>query len=142
MHFKTWISTALLSILFSTSVFAAEASDTELTVTGSKVITEDFSFKLPDHWEHSFTLESSENSCELYKASEEDSSELLFSIDCYEDASLEDLAGCSILGFCGNRTYILVSYYEDLEEASDSFYRFCQKTEKQLKKSFVAYVTE
>ena len=157
MRLKTWICTALLTMLFCTSVFAAgspvpvmhfapDTSDEQIIeLTGTKVITEDFSFKLPDHWDTACILVPNENSYEIYEKSnyEEDDSGLLFSIDCYEDAELEDLTGCSILGFCGNRTYILVPYYEEfIEDSSESLYLSCEKAAKQMKKSFVAYVRE
>lgn len=158
MYLKTLFCAAFLSAVFSTFVLAAEASDTalsdtasfqesvsELKISGSKIITSDFSFQLPEHWVNFCTLISDDDVCEIYtkEDSSEEDSELLFSIDYYEDASLDELADSSILGFCGNRTYILIPYYKDLEESSSaSLRRFCKKAEKQIKKSFVSYITE
>lgn len=157
MRLKTWICTALFTIIYSASVLAAESpiqvmyfsqelsEELVIELTDTKVITEDFSFKLPERFNISCVLIPNENSYEIYEqgAYEEDGSGLLFSIDCYEDAALEDLAGCSILGFCGNRTYILVPHYEDfIEDSSDDMYTACEKAARQMKKSFVAYVKE
>lgn len=157
MRLKTWICTALLTMIFNTSVFAAvtpvqmvsfsQDTSEELVIelTGTKVITEDFSFKLPEEWDTDCVLVPNQNSYEIYEknAYKADGSGLLFSIDRYEDASLEDLTGCSILGFCGNLTYILVPHYEAfLEEGEDAMYLNCENAVKSLKKSFVAYIKE
>ena len=157
MHIKTWICTAIFTLIFSTSALAAAGSiqvvgfsqmeeATEkpvIELTGAKVITEDFSFQLPDEWEHACVLVPSDNSYEIYEkeAYESDGSGLLFSIDCCEDAPLPELKGCSILGFQGNRAYILVPHYEKLEEElSDALYASCETAAKTLKKSFVALI--
>lgn len=159
MYLNTLICAACLSAYFSASVFAAEASGTvtdidtapiqdsasAFKISGSKIITDDFSFQLPEHWSNFCTLSSDDDICEIYtkENSSEDDSELLFSIDYYEDASLEDLADSSILGFCGNRTYVLIPFYKELDEPLASVLRrFCKKAEKQIKKSFISYITE
>ena len=116
-----------------------------IELTGTKVITEEFSFKLPEEWDHTCLLIPSGNSYEIYEkeAYDSDGSGLLFSIDCYEDTSLQDLAGCSILSFSGNRTYILVSHYEELEgEIPEGLYASCEVAARTLKKSFVALIRE
>ena len=155
MHIKTWICTAIFTLIFSTSALADAGSvqvisfsqetteEPVIELTGTKVITEDFSFQLPEEWENTCLLVPSANSCEIYEkaAYNADGSGLLFSIDCYEDAPLQDLTGCTILSFHGNRTYILVSHYEELEEElSEPLYTACETAAKTLKKSFVALI--
>ena len=157
MRFKTWICTALFTLIFCTSALAGPGSvqvvsfsqeNTEelvIELTGTKVITEDFSFKFPEDWNHTCLLIPSGNSYEIYEKEtyESDGSGLLFSIDCLEDAPLQELADCSILSFCGNRTYILVPHYEEPEEEiPEEFYASCEAAVRTLKKSFVALIRE
>lgn len=157
MHFKTWICTAILSMIFSTSVFASTSSvqmvrasqysgeELMIELTGTKVITDDFSFKFPSGWDIPCVMIHNDNSYEIYEKSsfEDDGDGLLFSIDFYEDADIDDLSGCSILSFCGNRTYVLVSYYEDyLEDTLSELYKSCAAFAKQMRKSFVSYVRD
>lgn len=157
MRLKTWICTALFTLIFSTSALAGINSvqvvsfsqetmgNLGIELTGKKVITEDFSFKFPESWDTPCVLVPSEHNYEIYKkeAYEADGSGLLFSIQCYEDASMEELNGCSVLGFCGNRAYVLISAYEDLaEDENGEFYNACRKAAATMKKSFVAYIRE
>ena len=123
MRFRTIICTALLALTFSVTAFGAEHTaqvvsfghsvdtDAAIELTGSKVITDDFSFKMPDGWSGNCVMVADGSSYEIYNktAYEEDGSGLLFSIICYEDVDYQDLKGCSILGFYGNKTYILES---------------------------------
>ena len=67
----------------------------------------------------------------------------VFSIICYEDVDYQDLKGCSILGFYGNKTYILESWYDEfLEDTTSREYKACAEASKVLKKSFVSIVKE
>lgn len=157
MHIRTFICTALFTLALSMTVFAedhsaqvvsfCEETDTVLAIelTGQKVITEDFSFKMPKDWGGSCLMVPAESGYDIYSkaAYEEDGSGLLFTIACYEDVDYKDLQGCSILGFCENRTYILESYYDDFyEDSSEAGYQQCEEASKLLKKSFVSYIKE
>ncbi len=157
MRFRTLICTALMALTFSVTAFGAEHtaqvvsfgqsvdSDAAIELTGSKVITDDFSFKMPSGWSGNCVIVPGESVYEIYDkiAYEEDGSGLLFSIICYEDVDYKDLQGCSILGFYDNKTYILEPEYKDyLEDTSSKEYKSCQEATKVLKKSFVTIVKE
>ena len=157
MRFRTIICTALLALTFSVTAFGAENTaqvvsfghsvdtDAAIELTGSKVITDDFSFKMPDGWSGNCVMVADGSSYEIYNktAYEEDGSGLLFSIICYEDVDYQDLKGCSILGFYGNKTYILESWYDEfLEDTTSREYKACAEASKVLKKSFVSIVKE
>jgi len=125
----------------------SEGTDEVLAIelTGQKVITEDFSFKMPKDWGGSCLLIPEDSGYGIYSkaAYEEDGSGLLFTIACYEDVDYKDLQGCSILGFCENRTYILESHYDEyFEDSSDAGYKTCEEASRLLKKSFVSYIKE
>lgn len=173
MCLRIWACAVCLSFFFQTSVFASEASDPErstpelfnleysdpalsnpaetqdsafeLNISGTKILTNDFSFQLPDHWANFCTVSAEDGDCEIYvkNDSSEEESELLFSIESCEETDWEELADSAILGFRGSRTYLLIPHYRDLEEEpSGALRRFCKKAEKLIKKSFVSYITE
>lgn len=154
MRIRTFICAAVMSMAFSATSFGAEHTaqivsfgnaDAAIELTGSKVITDDFSFKMPDGWSGNCIMVPGDSSYEIYDkdAYEEDGSGLLFSITWYEDINFEDLKGCSILGFYDNRTYILESRYGDfLEDPTSKEYKACNEATKVLKKSFVSFVKE
>ena len=133
MRFRTIICTALLALTFSVTAFGAEHTaqvvsfghsvdtDAAIELTGSKVITDDFSFKMPDGWSGNCVMVADGSSYEIYNktAYEEDGSGLLFSIICYEDVE-----------------------YQDLEDTTSREYKACAEASKVLKKSFVSIVKE
>ena len=133
MRFRTIICTALLALTFSVTAFGAEHTaqvvsfghsvdtDAAIELTGSKVITDDFSFKMPDGWSGNCVMVADGSSYEIYNktAYEEDGSGLLFSIICYEDVE-----------------------YQDLEDTTSREYKACAEASKVLKKSFVPIVKE
>lgn len=157
MRFRTFICAALFTAAFSMTSLAADHSvqvvsfgtesggDTAIELNSSKVITEDFSFKVPDGWKGTCVLVPDGDSYGIYDktAYELDGSGLLFTISCYEDVNYSELEGCSILGFCDSRTYILEAAYEDfLEDPDTAEYKACEEASKLLKKSFVSFVKE
>lgn len=156
MRLKALVCSAFFVLACSFTSFGAEntaqvvsfSEDSEgmaVELTGSKVITEDFSFKLPKGFERSCVMIPGDRSSEIYdkETFEEDGSGLLFTISCYEDVDYRSLAGCDVLSFCGNKTYILERNYTELFEdpASDDS-KACDEATKQIKKSFVALVNE
>ena len=156
MKLKALICTAFFAITCSVTSFGAEntaqvvsfseeSDGMAVELTGSKVITEDFSYKLPRDFGRSCVIVPDSRSQEIYdkEAYEEDGSGLLFTISCYEDVDYRSLAGCDVLGFCGNKTYILERNYIDFFEDSDcEESKACDEASRQLKKSFVALVSE
>lgn len=157
MHFRTFICAALFTAAFSMTALASEhsvqvvsfgsenSSDTAIELNSSKVITEDFSFKVPDGWKGTCVLVPDDDSYGIYDkdAYEQDGSGLLFTISCYEDVDYTELEGCSILGFCDSRTYILEPAYEDfLVDTDTAEYKACEDASRLLKKSFVSFVKE
>lgn len=123
-----------------------EPSDGVIELTGNKVITDNFSFKVPDGWKGACLMIQDGDNLEVYdKAAyeEEEGSGLLFTIAVYEDTGYQELAGCTILGFCGNKTYILENQYsEDSEGYSEEEFKIYEKAVKAVKKSFVALIEE
>lgn len=114
-------------------------------VTDTKIITDDFSFKLPEGWSGNCVAISDGTALSLYNRAlyEADGSGLLFTIASYEDSSYEELASYSILGFGVDTTYVLVDNYIDTFEDTDSAeYQTCKNSVKSLKKSFVAFINE
>ena len=104
MRFRTIICTALLALTFSVTAFGAEHTaqvvsfghsvdtDAAIELTGSKVITDDFSFKMPDGWSGNCVMVADGSSYEIYNktAYEEDGSGLLFEdgeMFCHETSS-------------------------------------------------------
>lgn len=157
MRFRTFICTAFFTAALTISAQAAgqsvqvlsfgseSSSELAIELNGSKVITDDFSFKVPDGWKGNCVLVQDGDVYDIYDktAYNEDGSGLLFTIACYEDVDYNDLRGCSILGFYDNRTYVLESYYEDfLEDKDTAEYKACQDASRILKKSFISYVKE
>ena len=77
MRFRTIICTALLALTFSVTAFGAEHTaqvvsfghsvdtDAAIELTGSKVITDDFSFKMPDGWSGNCVMVADGSSYEL-----------------------------------------------------------------------------
>lgn len=157
MTIKHLVCTTLLTLSLAMTTYGAvnttqtitaaseDQSGDAIELTGSKVITDDFSFKVPDDWKGACMLIQDGDNLEVYDktAYDEDGSGLLFTIAVYEDTSYRDLAGCTVLGFCGNRTYILEDQYSaDAEDYSDAEYKIYEKAVKAVKKSFVALVKE
>lgn len=129
------------------TITAASESDFETVIelTNAKVITDDFSFKVPDDWTGSCILVPDGEILEIYDKTyyEEDGSGLLFTITAYSDSSYQDLTGGSILGFCGNMTFVLEENYTDtFEDDTSSEYLACKKASKTLKKSFVSFIKD
>lgn len=155
MRFRAFICAAVMALTFSATAFGAEHTaqvvsfsldaDAAVELTGSKVITDDFSFKMPDGWSGNCIMVPGDSSYEIYDKTlyEEDGSGLLFSITCYEDVDYKDLEGCSILGLYDNKTYVLEAYYDEyLEDSTSREYKACKEATKVLKKSFVSFVKE
>ena len=117
-----------------------------IAVTDNKIITDNFSFKIPEGWNGNCVAVPDETSLSLYNKTlyETDGSGLLFTIAAYEDSSYEDLYSYSILGFgSGTTTYVLIDNYIDTFEDSESAeYQSCKSSVKSLKKSFVTFISE
>lgn len=129
-----------------TITIAAETTSAEaIDVTNSKIITEDFSFKVPEGWAGCSLVIQSGDSLEIYNKTdyETDGSGLLFTIAAYDNSDYLNLPDYSILGFRDTITYVLVNdyicTYEDVESAE---YQACKEAVKTLKKSFVSFITE
>lgn len=127
------------------TIASETASSDAIDITDSKIITEDFSFKVPESWTGCSVVIQYEGSLEIYNKNdyETDGSGLLFTIAAYEDSDYKDLEGYSILGFCDNMTYVLVNDYTSTYEDSESAeYQACKEAVKTLKKSFVSFIKE
>lgn len=124
MGFKTMACAFTLALSFTATAFGAEAaaipqtlssdivtaaSNEAVPLTGSKVITDDFSFVVPARWAGKCIILQDDDRLDMYDktAYETDRSGLMFSIITYSDDSYTSLDSYSILGFCGSDTFIL-----------------------------------
>ena len=156
MNFRTIICSAAASILFAMPAFAADSiqvlsfseqnsDDFSIKLTGSKVITDDFSFKIPKEWSSELVMTQNGVSYDIYdRASyEEDGSGLLFSIASLEDMDYQFLEECTILGFYGNRTSVLIPYFHEIyEDVESDDFKACQDAFNSIRESFVSYIRE
>lgn len=126
-------------------IASSEISDTAIEITNSKVITDNFSFKVPEGWAGNCVAVHNGSSLELYNKSDYDAdgSGLLFTIVPFEDSSYQDLTNYCVLGFCGNTTYVLKEDYHDTyTDTSSSEYQGCKEAVKALTKNFVSFITD
>lgn len=158
MTMKHLLCTTLLTFCLATTTYGAtniaqtltaaseDQSGQTIELTGSKVITDSFSFKVPDDWRGACLMIQDGDSLEVYDKAvyeAEEGSGLLFTIAVYEDDSYKDLDGCTILGFCGENTFVLEDNYSaSSEEGSESEYKTYEKAVKAVKKSFTALIKE
>ena len=166
MQLRTLICSAALVFAVAVPVFAdtavvaepyqvvsfSEEPDPELAIelNSQKIITDSFSFKGPDDWRGSCVMAYEGDNLNIYDktAYAEDGSGLLFTISCYEDVDYRVLKGCTILGFCENRIYILEAHYQDYldgiedPEAGEKAVKTCEEAARYLKKHFVTYVKD
>lgn len=157
MRTKFLLCTVMLTFAAATTTYAASytaqtikataetVTDTVIETTKEKIITEDFSFKIPEGWAGHCVLLHNGDSLELYQkaAYEADGTGLLFTIEPYEDSGYLELSDYSIVGFLGSETYVLKhDYINTFEDTASAEYQSCQAAEKILKKSFVTFVTE
>lgn len=147
---------ALAAALYFTPAYAADYSaqvvsfsknepdEFSIELTGSKVITDDFSFKIPSSMYSKLVMVQNENSYDIYekKAYQDDKDGLIFSILTYEDTHYRDLNGCTILGFSGNKLFILDTHYDELYTTDSDEYTKCQELVTSLKRSFVSYIKD
>lgn len=127
------------------TIFSETSSDSSIDVTDTKIITDDFSFKVPEGWAGCSVVVQGENTLELYNKTsyDTDGSGLLFTIVTYDNSDYQDLTDYSILGFCGNSTYILMNdYISTYQDSASSEYQACKDAVKTLKKSFVSFIKE
>ncbi len=121
-----------------------EPDNISVELTGSKVITDDFSFKLPTGMYSKLVMVQNGDSYEIYdkKAYEANDDGLLFSILTYEDTHYRDLNGCTILGFSGNKIFILDKNYTELYDEDSEEYNEAKEIVTSLKRSFVSYIKD
>ena len=67
---------------------------------------------------------------------------LLFRILAFEDTHYRDLNGCTILGFCGNKIFILDPHYDEQYASDSEEYTQCKEIVTSLKKSFISYIKD
>lgn len=154
MGLKHSLFTALFILSFTITAYAANSpqtihafseSNTVVELTGSKIITDNFSFKMPERWKGSCVLVQNQDSWELYKKAsyEENGSGLLFTISVQETNEYQGLSDYTILGFCGNKTYLLErNYTSTLEDSMASEHKSCRQAEKTIKKTFVSFIKD
>ncbi len=156
MNFRTIICSSIVSLFFAMPVFAADSvqvvsfseqnsDDISIKLTGSKVITDDFSFKIPREWSSELVMTQNEDSYDIYDRTsyEKDESGLLFSIVSLEDSDYRFLEECTILGFYGNKTYVLVPYFSEIyDDVESDEFKACQEAFTSIKESFVSYIKE
>ena len=109
MKSKLFLCAALAAALYVTPSYAADYSaqvvsfsqedpdNLSIELTGSKVITDDFSFKLPSQSFSRLIMVPNGDSYEVYekKAYEANGGGLLFRILAFEDTHYRDLNGCT-----------------------------------------------
>lgn len=112
------------------------ASNEAVALTGSKVITDEFSFVVPEQWAGECVIIQNEDGLDMYdrESYEADGSGLMFSIVRCSDDSYTSLESYSILGFCGSDTFILDTSRSENDRKS------FKKGLKELQSSFVAVV--
>lgn len=156
MKSKIFFCAALAAALYITPSYAADYSaqvvsfsqseldNLSIELTGSKVITDDFSFKLPSRTFSKLIMVQDGNSYKVYEKNsyEKDGNGLLFEILTFEDTHYRDLKGCTILGFSGSKLFILNTHYsESYAEGSEEYVR-CEEIVTSLKRSFVSYIKD
>lgn len=128
-----------------TAASSNQSSDV-IELTGTKVITDYYSFKVPENWKGTCLMILDGDNLEVYdKAAyeQEEGSGLLFTIAAYEDASHQALQNVPILGFCNNTAYVLEENTADEpDSASDMAGKNYDKAIKSIKKSFVTFVKD
>ena len=67
---------------------------------------------------------------------------LLFRILAFEDTHYRDLNGCTILGFCGNKIFILDPHYDEQYTSDSEEYAKCKEIVTSIKKSFISYIKD
>lgn len=84
------------------------------------------------------------DSYEVYEktAYEANGGGLLFRILAFEDTHYRDLNGCTILGFCGNKLFILDLHYDEQYASDSEEYAKCNEIVTSLKKSFISYIKD
>ncbi|MEG1144562.1 MAG: hypothetical protein RSE05_04230 [Clostridium sp.] len=157
MRAKFLLCTMLFSLTVAATAYGAtytaqtikitsEAPSQEaIDVTDAKIITDDFSFKIPEGWVDYCSVIQCGTSLNLYnKCSYDlDGSGLLFTITAYDNSDYQDLAHYTILGFRGNTTYVLDNdYIKTYKNTASSEYQSCKEAVKTLQKSFVSFVKE
>lgn len=155
MHIKQILCTVFITLSTAATAYGAtytaqtitiasvtNSEDTAIEVTNAKVITDDFSFKVPDGWAGNCIVVPETDSFELYNktAYEADGSGLLFTIAVYDNSDYQELTDCSVLGFCGDSTYVLMDDYRDSYTEDSAEYQACEAAVKTFKKSFVSFV--
>lgn len=149
MGLKTFACALALTLSYTVTAFGAEpqtalqtlssdvveaASNEVIPMTGSKIVTDDFSFVVPERWTGKCVVLPTEQGLEVYDQEdyESDGSGFLFSISVYEDDSYSSLEDYAILGFCGSETFVL-----DTSKADES--KSVKKGLKELQETFVAF---
>lgn len=149
MGLKTFACALALTLSYTATAFGAEpqtalqtlSSDTvaatsneAIPMTGTKIVTDDFSFVVPERWTGKCVVLPTEQGLEVYDQDdyEDDGSGFMFSISIYEDDSYSSLEHYAVLGFCGSDTFIL-----DTSEADGS--KSMKKGLKELQETFVAF---
>lgn len=110
------------------------ASNEAIPMTGSKIVTDDFSFVVPERWTGKCVVLPTEQGLEVYDQDdyERDGSGFMFSISVYGDDSYSSLEDYTVLGFCGSETFVL-----DTSGADES--KSVKKGLKELQETFVAF---
>ena len=153
MGFRNFACTLVLTFSFAGTAFGADAaavpqtlsadmvtaaSNEAVPLTGSKVITDEFSFEVPERWAGECVIIQNDDGLDMYdkESYEADGSGLMFSIVRCSDDSYTSLESYSILGFCGSDTFIL----DTSESENDN--KSLKKGLRELQISFVAVVGE
>ena len=156
MKSKLFLCAALAAALYVTPSYAADYSaqvvsfsqedpdNLSIELTGSKVITDDFSFKLPSQSFSRLIMVPNGDSYEVYEktAYEANGGGLLFRILAFEDTHYRDLNGCTILGFCGNKIFLLDPHYDEQYASDSEEYTQCKEIVTSLKNSFISYIKD
>ena len=149
MGLKTFACALALTLSYTATAFGAEpqtalqtlssdtvaaASKEAIPMTGTKIVTDDFSFVVPERWTGKCVVLPTEQGLEVYDQDdyEDDGSGFMFSISIYEDDSYSSLEDYAVLGFCGSDIFIL-----DTSEADKS--KSMKKGLKELQETFVAF---
>ena len=146
MKSKLFLCAALAAALYVTPSYAADYSaqvvsfsqedpdNLSIELTGSKVITDDFSFKLPSQSFSRLIMVPNGDSYEVYEktAYEANGGGLLFRILAFEDTHYRDLNGCTILD----------PHYDEQYASDSEEYTQCKEIVTSLKKSFISYIKD
>ena len=60
----------------------------------------------------------------------------------YAERCYRDLNGCTILGFCGNKLFILDPHYDEQYASDSEEYAKCKEIVTSIKKSFISYIKD